>query len=194
MFSTNSISSSNHRSFDKPQNVFLHVHKDHIISLPDNKTMKCSWGSPEGTGPGCKSLRPKYSLLTHLQDFHCGVQQLQQAARRNQQLATKGVTDVPQIVPPAHPGYANNAAFMAIKRHSTTNFVESRPVANISPLSKSVRPTAAMILRNLAQHSNSIKNLLKNYESYLSELCIFDNREDSRTLAQCLAVIAQDKV
>ena len=29
--------------------------------------MKCQWGSPDGTGPGCKAMRPKYSLLTHLQ-------------------------------------------------------------------------------------------------------------------------------
>lgn len=132
--------------------MFLHVHRDHINPLDASVMMKCVWGGPDGTGPGCKSLRPKYSLLTHLQDFHCGKLLLEQAAQR----VPGGYNPPPQIVPPAHPGYANNAAFMAIKRHSA-NWVETRPMPNISPLSKSVRLTAAMILRNLAQHSNSIK-------------------------------------
>lgn len=88
-------------------------------------------------GPGCLSERPQLSLLTHLQvgaccscsdgvslsrrlsqDFHCSPPILQQAALKRQQSggAAVSVAGCPIPAPPAHPGYAQNAALLAIRR------------------------------------------------------------------------------
>jgi hypothetical protein len=87
-------------------------------------------------GPGCLSERPQLSLLTHLQvsltvmirhvlilitpfqDFHCSPTILQQAALKRQQFGTAvaAAPVMPVPAPPAHPGYAQNAALLAIRR------------------------------------------------------------------------------
>ena len=91
--------------------------------------------------------------------------------------------------PPAHPGYAQNAALMAIRRHSV-NYVEpvTGPVQNaFTPITVSIRLTAALILRNLADDSNEVRKSLQRHERYLSELCVAHGRDESRTVAQCLS-------
>lgn len=102
--------------------------------------MNCLWGGPEGKGPGCLAKRPKLSLLTHLQvfdshvwlfpifltcsfqDFHCNPTIVKQELLRKRQLSLMGSTNVILPQPPAHPGYAQNAAMIAIRRHAT-NYV-----------------------------------------------------------------------
>ena len=110
----------------------------------------CQWGGPEGKGPGCLSKRPKLSLLTHLQvrarhscyclsswtfsnilflcrltqDFHCNANNLKQELLRRRQLQVMGTTNILLAAPPAHPGYAQNAAMLAIRRHAA-NFAVS---------------------------------------------------------------------
>ncbi|RWS27149.1 AT-rich interactive domain-containing protein 2-like protein [Leptotrombidium deliense] len=182
------------RTFTNPSKVYIHVHDTHVSDT--GGMMSCQWGGPEGIGPGCQSSRPKLSLLTHLQDFHCNPSALHQAALRNQQIANTGSTSVsPPQPPPEHPGYAVNAALLAIKRHAI-NYVEPpvvQPVTPTTPLTASIRLTAALTLRNLCAHSTSIRRTLQSYEPYLNELCIIEGRDESRTIAQCLAVIIDNK-
>ena len=125
------------RSFPRASLVFKHVYESHVFagSVPPPK--HCLWGGPDGMGPGCLSERPQLSLLTHLQvrvvtgtcehviqilsllqDFHCSPTILHQAALKRQQFGNT-VTTVsggPVPAPPAHPGYAQNAALLAIRR------------------------------------------------------------------------------
>ncbi|XP_074603385.1 uncharacterized protein LOC141856870 isoform X2 [Brevipalpus obovatus] len=178
--------------FARPAQVYWHVHKSHVNIYEDNNgSMSCHWGGSEGIGPGCKSSRPKLSLLTHLHDFHCNPNALLQAAKRREQVFPLNTAITPATVPPAHPGYADNAAFLAIKRHAV-NYVEPiKPplVTPITPISVSIRITAALILRNLAEASQKIRTLLQPYEPYLTELCVSEGREESRTIAQCLSLL-----
>ncbi|RWS15768.1 AT-rich interactive domain-containing protein 2-like protein [Dinothrombium tinctorium] len=176
-------------TFTNASKVYIHVHDAHVNDKASGP-MSCQWGGPEGIGPGCQSSRPKLSLLTHLQDFHCNPTALHQAALRNQQIASTGSTSVsaPQP-PPAHPGYAHNAALLAIKRHAI-NYVEPPSVPKVTPttpLTASIRLTAALTLRNLCFHSVSVRKTLQSYEPFLNELCIMEGRDESRTIAQCLA-------
>lgn len=55
------------RLFPHPSQVYWHVHKEHVNIYDDSsENMSCQWGGPEGLGPGCRSTRPKLSLLTHI--------------------------------------------------------------------------------------------------------------------------------
>ena len=58
------------------------------------------------------------------QDFHCNANILKQELMRKRQLALMGSTNIMLPQPPAHPGYAQNAAMLAIRRHAT-NYVVS---------------------------------------------------------------------
>jgi AT-rich interactive domain-containing protein 2 len=186
------------KTFARPSQVFKHVYDYHILfdKLPLTTMMSCEWGGRDGLGPGCHSKRPKLSLLSHLQDFHCNPNILHQNAIRNQQLGKAGATSVtlPQP-PPAHPGYAQNAAFLAIQRHAI-GYVEplkAPPITPTTPITVSIRLTAALVLRNLAEHSLNFKNSLHSHETYLSEICVGEGREESRTIAQCLHIILEQK-
>lgn len=182
------------KTFTNPKQVYTHVFETHINSLPNEAMTSCLWSGPSGVGPGCRTKRPKYSLLTHLNDFHCNPAVLQQCAMRNQQLTTTGSTAIqPPIKPPEHPGYAPNAALLAIKRHAAvgldlngTNGLHIQPQ---SPLSISVRLTSALVLRNLASRSQSIQQALEGYEPVLCEICMANDRDESKTIAECLGLV-----
>lgn len=163
--------------FTEVKSVYTHVYTQHINSLPNEALSSCLWSSPNGTGPGCLTRRPKYSLLTHLSDFHCSQAAL---TRPN---ATK---------PPEHPGYAPNAALVAIKRHA--NIMKDRTLNNQtqSPLSTSVRLTAALILRNLACESAQVKQALEDREPLLSEICMTHGRDESKIIAECLGSFSKE--
>ena len=58
-------------------------------------------------------------LVITSSDYAFCLQLLNILAVRRQQIAAAGKTDIPvPHTPPPHPGYAPNAAFHAIKRHS----------------------------------------------------------------------------
>ncbi|XP_074095962.1 brahma associated protein 170kD isoform X3 [Cotesia typhae] len=113
----------------------------------------------------------------------------------------------------AHPGYAPNAALHAIKRHAL-EFINpkelmqqrpSKPAAatttvsspragqnstpeqddNEGPVTKSIRLTAALILRNLVIYSAHGRRHLRAYEPHLAGVAL-SNVESSRTIAQVL--------
>nr|XP_023020403.1 AT-rich interactive domain-containing protein 2 isoform X1 [Leptinotarsa decemlineata] len=112
-----------------------------------------------------------------------------------------------------HPGYAADAALHAIKRHalefvnpkelqlkptpksSNTGLTAVSPRAgpppppdqddNEGPVTKSIRLTASLILRNLVIYSSHCKRYLKSYEAHLANVAL-SNVESSRTIAQVL--------
>ncbi|XP_076249375.1 brahma associated protein 170kD isoform X2 [Calliopsis andreniformis] len=191
------------RQFKTPHEVYLHVCEAHCPT--GGEEILCLWAS-------CDSLkRRRFSLMTHLYDRHCNADTM---SMRRKQLTVTGKAEVSTSTPPAphHPGYAPNAAFHAIKRHAL-EFVNpkelmqrpTKPAAAISssssprpgqnpppeqddnegPVTKSIRLTAALILRNLVIYSTHGRRHLRAYEPHLAGVAL-SNVESSRTIAQVL--------
>uniref|UniRef100_T1JB82 ARID domain-containing protein n=1 Tax=Strigamia maritima TaxID=126957 RepID=T1JB82_STRMM len=169
------------KSFNSPMSVFVHACKTHV---PENEaTVPCLWESCD------QMTRQRLSLMTHLQDRHCNDNMLRLQATRRQQLSQMGSSTIPPPAPPPpHPGYAPNAAVQAIRRHAL-EFMAQKELMGVEekegPVTKSIRLTAALTLRNLVTYSALAKNLVKRYESNLS-IVAMSNVESSRTVAQCL--------
>ncbi|XP_055689207.1 AT-rich interactive domain-containing protein 2 isoform X2 [Lutzomyia longipalpis] len=85
------------------------------------------------------------------------------------------------------PNIAGSAAIQAIKRHHSLEFVRTRERLddNEGPVTKSIRLTASLILRNLVNYSGSAKRMLRYYEPHLAGVAL-SNVESSRTIAQVL--------
>ncbi|XP_034948454.1 AT-rich interactive domain-containing protein 2 isoform X2 [Chelonus insularis] len=165
------------RQFKSAHEVYLHVCEAHCPSGSDE--ILCLWASCDGL------KRRRFSLMTHLYDKHCNSESM--AARRKQLTAT-GKTEVSTSTPQTshHPGYAPNAAFHAIKRHAL-EFVNPKELMddNEGPVTKSIRLTAALILRNLVIYSAHGRRHLRAYEPHLAGVAL-SNVESSRTIAQVL--------
>ncbi|XP_019890081.1 AT-rich interactive domain-containing protein 2 isoform X2 [Ooceraea biroi] len=191
------------RQFKTPHEVYLHVCEAHCPT--DGEEILCLWAS-------CDALkRRRFSLMTHLYDRHCNADTM---SMRRKQLTVTGKTEVSTSTPatPHHPGYAPNAAFHAIKRHAlefvnpkelmqrptkpaaaTSSSSSPRPGQNPppeqddneGPVTKSIRLTAALILRNLVIYSTHGRRHLRAYEPHLAGVAL-SNVESSRTIAQVL--------
>ncbi|KAK7023585.1 AT-rich interactive domain-containing protein 2, partial [Halocaridina rubra] len=166
------------RAFSSAAQVYHHACKIHCPSYITE--LQCGW-------VGCDTMtRRRFSAMTHLHDRHCNEQLLNILAVRRSQLASTGKTEIPvPQTPPPHPGYAPNAAFHAIKRHALEVINHRDAVEKEGPVTKSIRLTSALILRNLVIYSNTGKKLLRGYESELSNVAI-STMESSRTVAQIL--------
>ncbi|XP_045116977.1 AT-rich interactive domain-containing protein 2-like isoform X2 [Portunus trituberculatus] len=164
--------------FTSAAQVYHHACKIHCP--PHIAEIQCGWA-------GCDPMvRRRFSAMTHLHDRHCNEQLLQILAVRRSQLASTGKTEIPvPQTPPPHPGYAPNAAFHAIKRHALEVINQRDAVEKEGPVTKSIRLTAALILRNLVIYSNTGKKLLRGYESELANVAL-STMESSRTVAQIL--------
>ncbi|XP_016768176.2 AT-rich interactive domain-containing protein 2 isoform X2 [Apis mellifera] len=165
------------RQFKTPHEVYLHVCETHCPS--GGEEILCLWAS-------CDALkRRRFSLMTHLYDRHCNAETM---SIRRKQLTVTGKTEVSTSTPPTphHPGYAPNAAFHAIKRHAL-EFVNPKELMddNEGPVTKSIRLTAALILRNLVIYSTHGRRHLRAYEPHLAGVAL-SNVESSRTIAQVL--------
>ncbi|KAL0118043.1 hypothetical protein PUN28_009019 [Cardiocondyla obscurior] len=192
------------RQFKTPHEVYLHVCEAHCPN--GGEEILCLWAS-------CDALkRRKFSLMTHLYDRHCNADTM---SMRRKQLTATGKTEVSTSTPPTphHPGYAPNAAFHAIKRHALEfvnpkELMQQRPTKpaaatsssssprpgqnsppeqddNEGPVTKSIRLTAALILRNLVIYSTHGRRHLRAYEPHLAGVAL-SNVESSRTIAQVL--------
>ncbi|XP_014475984.1 PREDICTED: AT-rich interactive domain-containing protein 2 isoform X3 [Dinoponera quadriceps] len=192
------------RQFKTPHEVYLHVCESHCPT--GSEEILCLWAS-------CDALkRRRFSLMTHLYDRHCNADTM---SLRRKQLTMTGKTEVSTSTPPTphHPGYAPNAAFHAIKRHALEfvnpkELMQQRPTKpaaatsstssprpgqnpppeqddNEGPVTKSIRLTAALILRNLVIYSTHGRRHLRAYEPHLAGVAL-SNVESSRTIAQVL--------
>merc|ERR1712210_241242 len=173
------------KPFKTPKDVEKHATATHCPLGADD--IPCLWQR-------CDAMRRKrFSLMTHLQDRHCHPQLMKLMAVRRVQIAQSGKSDVPlPPAPPPHPGYAPNAALHAIKRHAV-EFVSPKELAmrdeKEGPVTKSIRLTASLILRNLVIYSSLGRSRLRAYESHLSTVAL-SNVESSRTVSQILFDLA----
>ncbi|VEN41269.1 unnamed protein product [Callosobruchus maculatus] len=165
--------------FRSPNEVFLHACSTHCPT--GTEEVLCEWDK-------CDNLkRKRFSLMTHIQDKHCNAEAMKQSLLRRKQ-ASQGVkveVSQPAVTTP-HPGYAPDAAIHAIKRHAL-EFVNPKELQddNEGPVTKSIRLTASLILRNLVIYSSHCKRYLKSHESHLANVAL-SNVESSRTIAQVL--------
>lgn len=83
------------------------------------------------------------------------------------------------------------SALQAIKRHSA-DFLNSKELMdeNEGPVTKSIRLTAALILRNLVNYTSTAKRGLKRYEPHLANVA-FSNVEASGVLSHILHELSQ---
>ncbi|XP_077530094.1 brahma associated protein 170kD [Haemaphysalis longicornis] len=172
------------KTFSTPSAVFYHACNVHIPEAEGD--VQCQWDS-------CDDMkRRRLSLFTHLQDRHCNEQVLQIQAVRRQQISQFGKASLPPPAqPPPHPGYAPDAAFLAIRRHALA-YYNHRDASDEkeSALARSIRLTSALIIRNLATHSSLARRYLRRYEQQLSTVAM-SPLELSRTIAQCLREMAR---
>ncbi|XP_054261438.1 AT-rich interactive domain-containing protein 2 isoform X4 [Macrosteles quadrilineatus] len=165
------------RNFKSANEVYMHACEAHCPS--GSVEIQCLWER-------CDAMkRKRFSLMTHLYDRHCNADVLRMMAVRRKQLSVSGRSEIPPPTPPTpHPGYAPNAAFHAIKRHAlefvNPKEMQSRaakpgpcpsPVPteqddNEGPVTKSIRLTSALILRNLVIYSTNGRRYLTSYEPH----------------------------
>ncbi|XP_017050315.1 AT-rich interactive domain-containing protein 2 [Drosophila ficusphila] len=181
---------------------------DHLDSDAD---IYCQWGS----GPTfCDNrARKRYSLMTHLIDRHLTMENLRASVQRR--LAT-GIHNVAPTQPPVtivrNEGHAQrlagsgpgptavpavgtpvvgSAAMQAMNRH-TTDYTNSKELLdeNEGPVTKSIRLTAALIIRNLVTYSSTAKRTLKRYEPHLANVAL-SNVEASGVLSHIMYELSQ---
>uniref|UniRef100_A0A672ZQM3 AT rich interactive domain 2 (ARID, RFX-like) n=1 Tax=Sphaeramia orbicularis TaxID=375764 RepID=A0A672ZQM3_9TELE len=175
------------RWFETPSQVFYHAATQH--GGKDVYGGQCQW-------EGCEPFpRQRLSFITHLQDKHCSREALlaglkleeQQAQSPNQTSSqtppAAGSTPAPRA-PKAivnHP----SAALMALRRGSRNLVFRDFTDEKEGPVTKHIRLTAALTLKNIAKHSDCGRMLVKKHETHLSVLAL-SNMEVSTTLAKCL--------
>ncbi|CAJ0931963.1 unnamed protein product, partial [Mesorhabditis belari] len=144
----------------------------------------CKW-------PNCDATeRSKWSLVTHLQDHHASDHHLRSMAIRRRdgtvpKVPPKYRSDVVRELPP-HPGYTRNAAAEAIGRHAFKFLPREITDEPEGPVTRSIRLTACLILRNLARYSSEGRQQLRRHERTLCWLSL-SRLEGSTVLAQLLA-------
>ncbi|XP_065205597.1 AT-rich interactive domain-containing protein 2 isoform X2 [Planococcus citri] len=167
------------RSFKTANEVYLHACSAHCPS--GSQEIQCLWER-------CDAMkRKRFSLMTHLYDRHCNPEILKMMAVRRKQISINGRSEIPPPpAPPPHPGYAPNAALHAIKRHAL-EFVNPKELQddNEGPVTKSIRLTSSLILRNVVIYSTSGRRYLSSFEPHLASIAL-SNVESSRTIAQIL--------
>ncbi|CAH1286487.1 unnamed protein product [Diabrotica balteata] len=167
------------KRFRSANEVYLHACEAHCPL--GSEEIICQWDR-------CDNMkRKRFSLMTHLHDKHCNTEAMKQSLLKRKQAAhSKQVETTPPASTSPHPGYAPDAALHAIKRHAL-EFVNPKELQddNEGPVTKSIRLTASLILRNLVIYSSQCKRYLKSYESHLANVAL-SNVESSRTIAQIL--------
>ncbi|XP_012874169.1 PREDICTED: AT-rich interactive domain-containing protein 2 [Dipodomys ordii] len=173
--------------FQTPSQVFYHAATEH--GGKDVYPGQCLW-------EGCEPFqRQRFSFITHLQDKHCskdallaGLKQDEPGQAGNQKSSTKppavggaGSTPRAQKAIVNHP----SAALMALRRGSRNLVFRDFTDEKEGPITKHIRLTAALILKNIGKYSECGRRLLKRHENNLSVLAI-SNMEASSTLAKCL--------
>ncbi|GLV39949.1 bicoid stability factor [Carabus blaptoides fortunei] len=181
------------KKFKSANEVYMHACEAHCPPTSNGEELQCLWDR-------CDNMkRKRFSLMTHLHDRHCSPEIMKMMAARRKQLSQSGKTEIPAPAPaPPHPGYAPDAALHAIKRHAL-EFVNPKelqqkstpkpgtPAAavpirpgthppdqddNEGPVTKSIRLTASLILRNLVIYSNNSRRYLRHYEPHLAGVAL----------------------
>uniref|UniRef100_A0A8C4EHS8 AT-rich interactive domain 2 n=1 Tax=Dicentrarchus labrax TaxID=13489 RepID=A0A8C4EHS8_DICLA len=164
------------RWFETPAQVFYHAATQH-----GGKGMyggHCLW-------EGCEPFpRQRLSFITHLQDKHCSREALLAGLKLEEQTPPAAGSSPAPRAPKAivnHP----SAALMALRRGSRNLVFRDFTDEKEGPVTKHIRLTAALTLKNIAKHSDCGRMLVKRHETHLSVLAL-SNMEVSTTLAKCL--------
>ncbi|XP_061770005.1 AT-rich interactive domain-containing protein 2 isoform X2 [Nerophis ophidion] len=177
------------RWFETPSKVFYHAATQH--GGKDVYGGHCQW---EGCDP---FPRQRLSFITHLQDKHCSRDALLAALKLEEQQAQPSPNQTSSQTPPvagsstpaARPAKAianhPSAALMALRRGSRNLVFRDFTDEKEGPVTKHIRLTAALTLKNIAKHSDCGRILVKKHETHLSVLAL-SNMEVSTTLAKCL--------
>ncbi|KAK3098629.1 hypothetical protein FSP39_021380 [Pinctada imbricata] len=168
------------KCFGNTKSVFNHVYQSHI--KPNNDGI-CRW-------EGCEKLqRKKWSLVTHIQDHHCSDAALRVAAIRRIQSQECGVASTPTTVPALV--YPPDAAWQAIRRFEPKPPYSELKEQREGPVTKHIRLTAALVLRNLARYSSHGRSLIKKHERQINFMAM-SALESSNALANCLWEVLHD--
>ncbi|XP_020651167.3 AT-rich interactive domain-containing protein 2 isoform X2 [Pogona vitticeps] len=173
--------------FQTPAQVFYHAATEH--GGKDVYPGQCLW-------EGCEPFqRQRFSFITHLQDKHCSRDALLAGLKQEehgQAGSSKSSTKPPNAgsassTPRAQKAIVNHpsAALMALRRGSRNLVFRDFTDEKEGPITKHIRLTAALILKNIGKYSECGRRLLKRHENHLSVLAI-SNMEASSTLAKCL--------
>ncbi|CAF4125732.1 unnamed protein product [Rotaria sp. Silwood2] len=175
------------KSFSTARAVFHHACSAHVKHSAD---YICLWN-------GCDRIkRQKWALISHIQERHCSELAFRQARLKSANPIpsttanagtiplTTSANNVPSTTGAI--GYAPDAAWLAVRRHiQMSSFDDLLVKGKEGPLTKSIRLTAALILRNIARHSSIGKQNLRQYEQHLANLAL-ESTEASNTLSSCL--------
>uniref|UniRef100_A0A8C7CS31 AT-rich interaction domain 2 n=1 Tax=Oncorhynchus kisutch TaxID=8019 RepID=A0A8C7CS31_ONCKI len=178
------------RWFETPSRVFYHAATQH--GGKELYPGQCLW-------EGCEPFpRQRLSFITHLQDKHCSrdallaALKLEQEPTQTQDSNQKTSKYVPSVAsstpaPRAQKAIVNHpsAALMALRRGSRNLVFRDFTDEKEGPMTKHIRLTAALTLKNIAKYSDCGRKLVKRHESHLSVLAL-SNMEVSTTLAKCL--------
>ncbi|XP_060695612.1 AT-rich interactive domain-containing protein 2 [Hemiscyllium ocellatum] len=175
------------RWFESPSQVYYHAATEH--GGKDVYPGACMWEA-------CEHFpRQRFSFITHLQDKHCtkealltGLKKLEEQAQGgNQQTSNKQTPAGATSIAKAPKTIVNHpsAALVALRRGSRNLAFRGYMDEKEGPITKHIRLTAALILKNVAKYSDCGRRLLKGHENQLSVLAL-SNMEASSTLAKCL--------
>ncbi|XP_045778562.1 AT-rich interactive domain-containing protein 2 isoform X3 [Maniola jurtina] len=180
--------------FSNASEVFSHAARTHCPNTAGGEA-PCMWLDCD------RVPRRTFALLNHLTDKHCSPHALKAIFNSRRHIAAEAEANKPVSV-----GYPPNAALAALNKHATDTLnprelmsltraraqhrddVSCTPDQldeNEGPVTKSIRLTAALILRNIVIYSNTGRRLLRSFEAHLAVIAL-SNVEASRTIAQVL--------
>lgn len=175
------------RWFDSPSQVYYHAATEH--GGKDVYPGVCMWEACE------RFPRQRFSFITHLQDKHCTKEALLAALKKleeqshngNHQSSNKQTPAGATSTSKAQKAIVNHpsAALVALRRGSRNLAFRDYMDEKEDPITKHIRLTAALILKNVVKYSEYGRRLLKRHENQLSVLAL-SNMEASSTLAKCL--------
>ncbi|XP_047027588.1 AT-rich interactive domain-containing protein 2 isoform X4 [Helicoverpa zea] len=174
------------KSFGSAADVFTHAARTHCPPAAGGEA-PCMWLDCD------RVPRKTFALLNHLTDKHCTVQALKAIYNSRRHAAAEGTDGKPVTL-----GYPPNAALAALNKHAADMFnprelmhraelsrTPEQLDENEGPVTKSIRLTAALILRNIVIYSNTGRRQLRSYEAHLATIAL-SSVEASRTIAQVL--------
>lgn len=162
------------KTFDSAASVFSHAARAHCPRGAGAEA-PCLWLDCD------KVPRKTFALVNHLNDRHCTVNALKAVYNSRRHIAAAENSGAS-----AAPGYPPDAALQALNKHAApARRPRDRADENEGPVTKSIRLTAALILRNLVIYSNTARRMLRSYEPQLANIAL-STVEASRTIAQVL--------
>ncbi|CAD5211280.1 unnamed protein product [Bursaphelenchus okinawaensis] len=176
------------RYFHNGQSMIYHVLHEHLGEVGSSLSL-CKW-------PGCeRTPRSRWSMITHLQDHHCNETVLSNAQRKRRDMGDMNyIAQMKKLLEtetPAtnHAGYSKFAAYDAIRRHAFNFMTKEFTDEQEGPVTKNLRLTSCLILRNLASNSLEARKKIRQYEGLFSYLAM-SRMESSSTVAHLLGAIS----